>query len=156
MVNAQQMSTPCPGSWATAALVQLLMAALMVTEFTWHPVGMAPLLLEALSSFTLQCCMPGKTKETVTDNKIQNGRIWHLASQVLEQVSLESWGFWRICSLHSKSLGEHSPCNKKWQAEYVPMVPQWLPGDTKQMSRLMQPLRSLVEIVSAGCFPPPG
>ena len=64
---------PLPiGSCATAALVQLLMAALMVTEIRWHPVGMVLVLLEATSSFTLQCCMQGKAKETVTDNKILN------------------------------------------------------------------------------------
>ena len=61
--------------WATAALVQLLMSALMVTEIRWHPVGMAPVLLEATSSFTLWYCMLGKIKKTVTDNKILNGDL---------------------------------------------------------------------------------
>ena len=50
-------------------------AALMVMEIRWHPVCMVPVLLEVPSRFTLQCCMPGKTKETVTDNKIPNGDL---------------------------------------------------------------------------------
>ena len=82
---------PLPvGSWATAALVQLLMAALMVTEIRWHPVGMVAVLLETPCSFTLEYCMPGKTKETITGNKILNGDLSGIFPPCPGQGSLES------------------------------------------------------------------
>ena len=107
-------------SWATAALVQLLISALMVLEIRWHPVCMVPVLLEAPSSLTLQCCMPGKTKETVTDNKIPNGDLSGICSPYPRTCVPGELGFGHLYSLPFRLLGEHSPCSGKWQAGICP------------------------------------
>lgn len=126
------------GNWATAALVQLPMPTLMMMEIRWYPVGMVPVLLEAPSSFSLQYCMPGRTEGRVTGNKITNGDLSGIFPQMLEQVALENWGFGHLCSLLSRSVGEHSPCSGRWQAGICshgyPVIPWGHQGQVRSVA----------------------
>ena len=121
---------PLPiGSWATAALVQLLMAALMVKEIRCHRVCMAPVLLEAPSSFTLQCCMQGKAKETLTDNKIPDGDlcgIWPPTPKSWGRCPWRAEGF-DISALYP--LDQRGTFTMQWKMAGWNMSP-WFPSDS--------------------------